>query len=312
MAPWRRRPGFTFIELTVVIVIIAVLVSLLLPAVQKVREAANRANCQDKLRQIGLALHAFHMRAQRFPPGYTSEVNSDGSDRGPGWGWAAYLLDDLEKSTVRSRLNFLVDIRDPMNAAARDQVLPIFLCPANSAFGSFGLGDKNGQPIADINGKPVNVGQSSFVAMFGSPNISDDPGAGNGVFYRNSRTRIKDITDGLSNTILVGERGSQLGESSWVGAVTGGVVPDPRADVNVEATAAVLVLGHTGNPKDAPPHTPNGPEKHVEDFWGPHLDSAHFLFGDGAVRAIHTSIEPRLWCALGTRAGGEAYIYSDY
>src|SRR5688500_3927441 len=121
----RYRKAFTLIELLVVIAIIAILIALLLPAVQKVREAYHRLQCKNNLKQIGIALHSYHDRTKRFPPGYAANVVG-GMERGPGWGWAAYLLDDLEQGNLRRQISFGLDISHGANAFARVQGLAIY------------------------------------------------------------------------------------------------------------------------------------------------------------------------------------------
>src|ERR1700737_1080281 len=115
----RSRRAFTLIELLVVIAIIGVLIGLLLPAVQKIRETSNRLKCKNNLKQIGLALHGYHDRMGRLPPGYQTRVAADNSDLGPGWGWAAFLLDDLEQGNLQRQIRFDRGIADPVNADAR-------------------------------------------------------------------------------------------------------------------------------------------------------------------------------------------------
>src|ERR1700730_3956802 len=105
-----RRKGFTLIDLLVVIAIIAILIGLLVPAVQKIREAAARTQCINNLKQIGLALHSYHDAHRKFPPGYvdgnTSSDSTPDNDVGPGWGWASFLLPYHDQNSVYTRINF--------------------------------------------------------------------------------------------------------------------------------------------------------------------------------------------------------------
>jgi prepilin-type processing-associated H-X9-DG protein len=161
-----------------------------------------------------------------------------------------------------------------------------------------------------VSGTQVTVGFANYVGMFGTPEITDNPGAGNGIFYRNSQTRISDITDGTSNTLMVGERSSNLALSTWTGAVVGGQVPPIKVSALGAEGAGVLCLGHTGVATEG--HTPNSPLNHVDDFFSLHLQGVNFLFADGGVRVINNDIDPIVWQALGTRAGNETVTFSEY
>jgi prepilin-type N-terminal cleavage/methylation domain-containing protein/prepilin-type processing-associated H-X9-DG protein len=301
----RRRSGFTLIELLVVIAIIAILIGLLVPAVQKVRETASRLRCENNLHQIGLALHSYHDRMGSFPPGYFSQVASDNSDLGPGWSWGAYLLDDIEQGNLQRRIRFDLQISDPANAAVRVTPIPIYVCPSELRTGTFTVVDANGNPICD-------VARGSYTAMNGILGVSGDAWDNNGAFLRNSRFRFADMTDGSSQTLFVGERATSMSSSTWTGAVTNGVVPAVRyANVsdqlaNAELSSA-LILSH-----GSMDHLPNNPLVFDADATSSfHIGGVNFLFGDGSVHIINNSISGATYEALLTRANGDV-PGSDY
>jgi prepilin-type N-terminal cleavage/methylation domain-containing protein/prepilin-type processing-associated H-X9-DG protein len=304
--PVTTRRGFTLIELLVVLAIIGVLVGLLLPAVQKVRETASRLKCKNNLKQIGLALHAYHDRMNGFPPGYFSSVNPDNSDAGPGWGWAAYLLDDIEQSNLKRQICFDLQIYDPANAASRTLPLSLFLCPSEPKSGTFTVVDANGNSICD-------VARGNYVAMNGVLGVSSDAWDNNGAFIRNRCMRMADITDGLSNTLFVGERCTSMSSTTWTGAVTNGVVPavrypDPASQLANAEVASALVLAHGSRY-----HIPNNALVFDADATASfHIAGVNFLFGDGSVHVISNAIDGLVYEALLTRAGGEPVGGGDY
>jgi prepilin-type N-terminal cleavage/methylation domain-containing protein len=300
-AGWKtrkfRRLGFTLVELLVVIAIIGVLVALLLPAVQAAREAARRAQCKNNLKQIGLALHNYESTRRTFPTGFISlatEINGAGT--GPGWSWGAQILPYLEESTVQVDLKRA--ITDSFHDAVRVMPLPVFRCPSDAAEDpTFVVRDSAGSEL-------THVAFANYVGVAGTFEVSESPDTGTGVLYRNHGVRIREIIDGLSHTIMVSERASrQSPQTTWVGAITNTIIPPVNPDFENEE-APVLVLTNTGTAAEA--RVPNNHLDHVEDSNSEHPQGVHLMFCDGSVQVINNDIDPTVWEALGTRAGGEA------
>ncbi len=292
--PRRDCAGFTLIELLVVIAIIAVLVSLLLPAVQQAREAARRTQCRSNLKQIGIALSNYAERTNVFPPGYLSTLNAGGVETGPGWGWAAFLLADLEQAPLLQQILFTRDISDPANTTQRRTSLPVLHCASEVFDGTFTVVDQSGNPL-------TSVAQASYVGVNGNGGVSGNEQANDGAFLRNISFRPADIGDGLSNTFFIGERATSMSFSSWTGAVTNGATPSIR-DPSPAAyeDSAALVLGHCG------PHLPNNPAVTDADALSSfHTQGVQFLFGDGSVHFISSVISMQVYDALATRSAGD-------
>ena len=288
------RRGFTLIELLVVIAIIGVLIALLLPAVQKSREAARRISCTNNLKQMGIALHNYHDRHGVLPIGYTYQL-------GYGWGgfgWASMILPDVEQPALFAAINFDLPAWSPTlaNSTACRTPVAFYLCPSDETSVG-GLLDREGLKFA----------MGSYVASYGPGDMDfGNPADRRGLFSRNSRTKFADIRDGLSQTLATGERhngefptlddaGHLFAETVWPGAIR----EDP-ADDHPHTT-----LFQSG-------HTPASPEMDDRDAGSRHDGGTNFGFADGSVHFLKNSIDLRVYRALSSRAGGEVLSADRY
>ncbi len=295
------RRGFTLIELLVVIAVIAILIGLLLPAVQAAREAARRSQCVNNLKQVGLMLANYESSHGVLAPGYVSNYTADGTDTGPGWGWAALSLPFLDVSPLYNSINFSLAVEHPAQSTARGASLYVYLCPSDRVDPSWPAmkRDPSGTPTEVI----CQVPPSNYVGMFG---VTEPGTNGEGLFFRNSAVALRDITDGTSQTIAVGERSHRLGEATWAGAVTDAILYPPPGDrdgIGRPRTehASGMVLGHAGERKG-----PGDPTSDVNQFYSVHAGrGVNFLFADGHVTFLKATMNYKTYLALATRAGGE-------
>ncbi len=308
-----RRPAFTLIELLVAIAIIAVLIGLLLPAIQKVRETAQRTQCQNKLKQIGLAIHNYESAHGHLPPGYVRDplppvppnlppafdrlppdFYLEPSD--PGWGWAAFLLPHLEQEPLFRRIDFRQPTTTPSLYDAISTPVDAYTCPVDFEAGKFRV-------MSIIFRLVQPAATNSYVACYGAEGLlSTQPQSGNGVFYQNSRTRVTDITDGSSSTIAIGERPAMFAKAPWAGAITDGAVlitPEAPVYASTIQPATAMPLARVGR------KPLNDAWSEPYDFFSPHPTACNFVFADGSVHGLRLSTPVAVLQALASRNRGE-------
>lgn len=299
-----HRPGLTLIELMVIIAIIALLIMLLLPAVRTSGEAARRSQCVANLRQIGLAIHAYHQVHGSLPPGYVSRTRGDmqtSEELGPGWGWGALILGQMNQPELFHAWNLSLPITDPGSSTVREARMPSYLCPSDrNAANRAVIVDTSGRSLAS------DVSPGSYVASAGQLDPATSPGDNNGLFFRNSRIRFDDIKDGIDRTLMLGERTSPVPDTTWVGAIPAGLICTGTGSPSKRdcRPSNVMVLGFSGpDSKGGRIHTPKFKDAGI--YSSQHPGGGNFAFADGSVRFFKTSIDPTVFSQIATRAGGE-------
>jgi prepilin-type N-terminal cleavage/methylation domain-containing protein/prepilin-type processing-associated H-X9-DG protein len=277
----RPRFAFTLIELLVVIAIIAILIGLLLPAVQKVREAAARMKCSNNLHQIGLALHNYHSAYGKFPPAWKRVKGVPD----PSWGWAVFLLPYIEQDNLYNRLSpDTRTMQDVFKAdlAALQFTVPTYVCPSDSGGP---LNDNRKFSKVGIS-PPVSIAISNYVGSGGNDIGNGGSNGNSGVFQENTQLSVGDITDGTSNTLAVGERKSRDNAYAalWAGLsqVNGETVGGPGGGQGAAQgyTYYRMPDGATGTGFTWPDLA----------FSSQHSGGANFVFCDGSVHFISNNI----------------------
>jgi len=332
-----RRSAFTLVELLVVIAIIAVLISLMLPAVQQAREAARRTQCRNNLKQMGLALHNYHESYGTFPPGIVSllanpnwvmpagQCTAAPDDLGPGWSFFARMLPYMEQGNFYNSINFNLPLTDPTNATARATVVTAYRCPSDAGQTQISIYDCGAPPLATNTPTVLTNGAStSYVGSLGGASTTGDPLIGcyeyqpfNGIFHRNIAVRSADISDGMSNTIGIGERQSGFVRSAWAGIVAGQEVlynfdtrPAPYNPLlspcqNWRPTITAMLAHSRQSTMNDPTGSPGG-------FNSAHVGGCNFLFMDGSARMLSPYMDLHTMWALCTRNNQEIVSAADF
>jgi prepilin-type processing-associated H-X9-DG protein len=296
----KRRVGFSLVEFLVVLAIIVFLISLLLPALARSREAARRIGCVNNLKQIALALQTYYTSNEVLPSGATDHQTADEEEKeieGDRIGWIASLLPNAEQVGLYQAIDFDRGVFDPLNYKVRTTAISMVLCPSSDR----GRWAYQPWPTLASPPPPAPAAGSAGVSTYAGCHHDAEAPIGlddRGVFYRNSRVRYEDVTDGLSQTLFIGEVAdpSPLGWLSGSRATlrnTGHTINAPSGRAS-DADAASVSPGFVGG------------------FGSSHGAGANFAMGDGSVRFLLDSIDASVLRLLGNRSDGEAIDESTY
>lgn len=290
----RNRPAFTLVELLVVVAIVAILVGLLLPAVQKVREAARCSACRNNLKQVGLALHHFHLDRGCLPPGTNRRVGTINAPPIPPayppydvpgvaalWPWSVHLLPYCEQGPAYLSLNWTTA---GWNQDVCEISIPIYHCPS----------DLRSADTYAYGGRRIQC--MSYQGVDGTDQYAYD-----GLLFINSRVRLDDVTDGTSNTFLVGERPPTA--NAFYGWWSGGIGFWPY-NGTADVFLGVFERHYPTDPAEfyRPGEWVDDSYAHRGHFWSAHSGGSNWLFADGSVRFLDYSapVGP-----LATRSAGD-------
>jgi prepilin-type N-terminal cleavage/methylation domain-containing protein/prepilin-type processing-associated H-X9-DG protein len=285
----RGPGGFTLIELLVVIAIISVLIALLLPAVQSAREAARRSQCVNNLMQVGIAMQSYDSAHEVLPPGVVSQTGPVlDQPKGYGFGWMTQILPYFEQKNVYNHFNLKVSVYDSENLTTRTSLVRSFLCPSDSG------------PARDKN----RVAMTSYAGVHHdveAPIAADN----HGVLFLNSSVSSENVTDGTSNTLYVGEK---LVDGLDLGWASGSRSSLRNTGLNVNRTPGPG-FGKPGagslTPAEDRDLSKMGTPEFVGGFGSRHPGGSNFLFGDGSVRFVKSSVGATIYQRLANRADGE-------
>jgi prepilin-type N-terminal cleavage/methylation domain-containing protein/prepilin-type processing-associated H-X9-DG protein len=342
-----RRRGFSLIELLLVIGILASAIALLIPAVQKAREASYRTRCQSNLAQLGMALQMYQDQEGSFPAGYIFNPPHAALDPADSLNPLLFSGNLIQEASASSRgpdavLPVRLDRPPPPPYQPPEApgwgwgalILPYVDQTALSANTYYALpveSPTNAESrstilrvfvcpsdydsgvftvLTDQNQPVAQAATNSYAASFGALGlVGTQPDISNGVFFRNSAIRSTDIKDGTSFTLALGERGAFFTQAPWAGVMTGGTArTTPGAPVYRSMAEPAPVMA-LARIGNKPL---NDPYAEPYDFFSPHSQLTHFAFADGSVRALHWSIDLSTLQALATSAGQEPVDDSEF